>query len=267
MTLSQENSVSYDLPLHVDNLPEQVARNVAGYQSKIAGYLFESSCLGRLDRVGTHHYLPALFLKYFRKAMALYDESLQFLLSYLRSRGFDIRCHPQCSHCCYHMPVGVSCSELLYLYYGMTQSGMTERFFRRCMEAEESWAAVLLRRTTVAGGSRAGSDDHALEALLADYQQIEQPCPFLQNDLCQLYSYRPLACRMHFSLSPPSWCHPAHFQNPHALQFNLEPGECVVEGLNRLDARLQLSLSDIMVRGLLELTVNIMRFEEIRWLH
>jgi Fe-S-cluster containining protein len=83
--------------------------------------------------------------------------------------------------------------------------------------------------------------------------------------LCQIYPYRPLACRMHFSITPPHWCRPSHFQNAQALGFNLEPGKCVFDALKKLKNRFHLDLSDVMICGLLELTVNVMRFEKIRW--
>ena len=98
-------------------------------------------------------------------------------------------------------------------------------------------------------------------SLSTAYCGFEQPCPFLKENLCQIYPYRPLACRMHFSLTPPHWCRPSHFQNPHALRLNLEPGKCVFDALEKLEDRFQLDFSDVMVCGLLELTVNVMQFE------
>jgi hypothetical protein len=70
---------------------------------------------------------------------------------------------------------------------------------------------------------------------------------------------------MHFSFTSPHWCRPSHFQNAHALGFNLEPGKRVFDSLEKLDNRFQLDLSDVMVCGLLELTVNVMKFEKIHW--
>lgn len=32
------------------------------------------------------------------------------------------------------------------------------------------------------------------------------PCPFLDNDICTIYKYRPLACRKHFTNADPSLC-------------------------------------------------------------
>ena len=98
------------------------------------------------------------------------------------------------------------------------------------------------------------------------YRDLEQRCPFLDGQLCQIYPYRPLACRMHFSLTPPHWCRSSHFQNAHALGFNLEPGKCVFDALEKLDRPFSVDLSDVMVCGLLELTVNVMKFKKIRGL-
>lgn len=265
MAPTTNKSVAYDLPIEVENLPEQVSCNLAGYQNKIARYLFEISCLSKLEAINSEHYLPSEFLKYFEKIMALYDESVQFLLGHMRRRGFTIQCQPGCCHCCYHMPTGVSAGELLYLYHGMCQTGIMERFFRRCLEAEESWVEVI-RRHHISADCRAELDS-SYEASLTCYQRLERACPFLQDKRCQVYAYRPLACRMHFSLSAPHWCHPAHFHNAYAVRFNLEPGAPVVDALNHLDDRLQLRLSDMMACGLLELIVNVMQFREIHWIN
>ncbi|MDY0040234.1 MAG: hypothetical protein RBS57_07970, partial [Desulforhabdus sp.] len=180
----------------------------------------------------------------------------------LRHQGFPVHCEPGCSYCCCHMPTGISTPELIYIYYGMHKSGLFPRFFRRCLGAEEQWGEILKRCSYSTAGGIESADIR--EAVLRDYHRLQHDCPFLQQHLCQIYPYRPIACRMHFSLSSPHWCNPSHFQNDHAIRFNLEPGEKVFEALQHLETRLCLKLSDVMVEGLLELSVNIMKFDEIR---
>lgn len=255
----------YDVVVETSNLPEHVMEAVANYQNKACHYLFEISWLEGLSRWTRTKTLPAYFIKYFEKALDLYDESVSYLLGHLRHQGISIRCTPRCTHCCCHMPVGISTPELIYLYYGMHRSGVFPRFFRRCMEAEEQWREILKSFTHLPCDE--DRNESIRDKTLSSYHCLEHYCPFLQDNLCQVYPYRPIACRMHFSISSPHWCNPSHFQHDHAVRFNLEPGENVFAALEHLENRLQLKVSDTMVGGILELSVNVMKFEEISWIH
>ncbi|MGV8073361.1 MAG: YkgJ family cysteine cluster protein [Syntrophobacteraceae bacterium] len=262
-TLPEETRLG-EVVAQVANLPAEISKITTNYQNKFAGYLHKMTHLDGLEELGSKHALPTLFLRFSEKAMALYDESVKFMLGQLRRRGFIVRCLPECFHCCLQMPSGVSTFELLYLYVGMHRSGVLPRLFRRCLEVEERWSELFLSR---AGFVQLGEDwTVSREKLLKSFLYIEQTCPFLENRRCTLYQYRPIACRIHFSLSPGHWCNPSHFQNAYAKYFNLQHGECIDNALEDLDQRFQLNLSDVMVSGLLELTVNVMQFEEIRWL-
>jgi len=252
---------AYDTTIESVSLPENVQRIVNSYQTGISNYLFKASCLTGLNGWQAKRTLPRQFIKFIEKAFDLYDQLVQFLLGHLHREGFSTQCAPGCTHCCCHMPIGVTAPELIYLYHGMHQSGHLAKFFRRCLEAEENWREILQSHV----GKQCGGAQPTFvrETVLKQYQQLEHRCPFLQDDLCQLYPYRPLACRMHFSLSTPHWCRPSHFQNEHAVQFNLEPEEKIFAALEHLEDRLQLHLSDIMVCGMLELIVNVLKFQKI----
>jgi Fe-S-cluster containining protein len=227
----------------------------------MARLLFEMSCLEGLDLFSQTGVLPTAFFRSYRKVVGLYDESTQYFLGYLRRRGLAVRCEPGCAHCCNHMPAGISGTELLFLYHGMHRTGQFSRLFRRCLEARELLAETALCQHREAIGEPPGGP--LRDRLLHSYAEIRQPCPFLRDNRCQVYGVRPLACRMHFSLSPPGWCRPDHFQYRYAVRFNLEPGECVYRELDRLDRILALGLCDLMVCGVLELTVNKLRFASI----
>jgi len=247
----------------VTRLIQNALKTAIAYQQQMARHLFESACLDGLEKLPVDGTLPASFLGYFKKIMDLFDESTRVALKQLRNAGLTLQCQPECPHCCYQMPTGVSIAELIYLYHGMQQSGAASRLFRRCLEAEELWVEVFRQHTNE---NTAPNDCRNLAALVPKfYRDLEQRCPFLDTQLCQIYPYRPFACRMHFSLTPPHWCRPSHFQNAHALGFNLEPGERIFDNLEKLDNRFQLDLSDVMVCGLLELTVNVMQFKKIHW--
>jgi Fe-S-cluster containining protein len=226
----------------------------------MARLLFEMSCLDDLDRLPTARILPAAFFRLYQKVVALYDESTQYLLGYLRRQGLVVQCTSGCAHCCNLMPAGISGTELLFLYRGLWQTGRFSRLFRRCLEARELLAETNLQQRRLIGKAPGGP---TRDKLLESYAERGQPCPFLLDNRCQVYAFRPFACRMHFSLSPPGWCRPAHFQYPYAVRFNLEPGECVYLALERLDRHLGLELCDLMVCGLLELTVNKLGFARL----
>lgn len=252
---------AYDKTVESVSLPENVQRIVVSYQTGISNYLFRASCLTGLNGWQAKGALPRQFIKFFEKALDLYDELVQFLLGHLHREGFSIQCAPGCIHCCCHMPIGVTLPELIYLYHGMHQSERFAKFFRRCLEADEAWREILKAHACMQCGG--AQPTFMRETVLQRYHQLEHRCPFLQDDLCQLYPYRPLACRMHFSLSSPHWCRPSHFQHEHAVRFNLEPEEKIFAALEHLEDRLQLHLSDIMVCGVLELIVNVLKFQKL----
>lgn len=236
---------------------------IESHQRKIAEHIHDVSRLEGLGQFRSRHALPVRLLKTFQKVMGLYDASTRYFLGRLRHGGTTVQCRPDCFYCCYNMPSGLSAMELIYIYHGSSLSGFGPRLFRRCLEAQERWSELCRRdpRSRCSGNA----PPTRREALLKSYQSLAAACPFLQGTSCVIYPYRPLACRMHFSLSPPSWCNPAHFQNHHAIRFNAEPGECVQDALDVLDDCFHLNISDIMVCGLLELTVNVMKFEPIQW--
>ncbi|HQN17791.1 MAG TPA: YkgJ family cysteine cluster protein [Syntrophobacteraceae bacterium] len=242
----------------------QNALNTASYQHRMARCLFEIACLEGLERLPGTGGLPLAFLVYFQKVLDLFGESTRLSLKRLRKVGFRVQCRSECSHCCYQMPTGLSTAELIYLYHGMHQSGTFSRFFRRCLEAEEVWVEVFRRQTN--SNPLLSDVRQPTELASKAYRSLDHPCPFLQGQVCQVYPYRPFACRMHFSLSSPHWCRPSHFQNAYALGFNLEPSKIVSDALEKLENRFNLQLSDVMVCGLLELAVNVVKFQRIRWL-
>ncbi len=263
MIVSRNNSRSDDSSFEAARLMQDALKTAIAYQHQMARRLFECACLGGLERLPVDGSLPASFLGYFRKVMELFDESTRLSLSQLRDAGLSVQCRSACPHCCYQMPTGVSTAELIYLYHGMQQSGAASKLFRRCLEAEELWVEVFHQQ--INENAAPGDCRSFAELISKSYRGMEQRCPFLETQLCQIYPYRPLACRMHFSLTPPHWCRSSHFQNAHALGFNLEPGNRIFEALEKLDNRFQLDLSDVMVCGLLELTVNVMKFKKIQW--
>ncbi len=245
-------------------LPEELARSTARHQNKMARYLFEIARMEGLEDLGLRGALPLRVLRRYVTVMHLYDELTKILIGQLRRQGITIRCKRACTWCCCHMPAGLSVIELVYLYHGMHRSKIVSRSFRRCLESLEEWTKVSSQCKKEM--SERSEKPAWRELALHRYQHLLRPCPFLHKGLCQIYEYRPIACRMHFSISPPYRCDPSHVENPNAIRIALEPGERVQDMLERIDKRFLLPLSDIMACGLLQLTVNVMRFKSVQWI-
>ncbi len=249
------------------DIPSHVQAILAGYQTRIAKLLLRIGCLDGLETFAGEHSLPHQFLVLLRKVMDLVDESSRFFVNFLRREGLAIPCQEGCAHCCQNMPAGTSLVELLYFYHGMHQSGAFAKLFRRSLEAEQILTQLFLQCQDKCGEPLAATAESCRDQVLQLYQSLGRPCGFSRDNLCQLYSYRPFACRLHYSLSPAYWCDPRHFQFPHARIINLAPSNCVHDALDRIERRLRMELSGILVCGILELTVNVMQFDCIRWRH
>jgi Fe-S-cluster containining protein len=248
----------------MESWPAAVTRQWYDYQNKVAELLLRAARAEGLASAHAPRRLPLELLRGYARAMNLYDEALRFTLGQLRRGGDAVQCRTGCTYCCRQMPTGVTPAEIVFLYQGMCESELSARFFRRCLEAQELWSEILCQCRDDAGGKTALEEENVTAAMVR-YHASGQFCPFLQNDLCSVYPYRPLACRQHFSLSPPHWCDPAHFQHAHARAFNLEPADTVYEALGVLNERLALRLSDVLSCGVLEFMVNVMQFHPLEW--
>ncbi|QCQ22895.1 YkgJ family cysteine cluster protein [Desulfoglaeba alkanexedens] len=253
---------SIPLPELLREPPEDLQEGVRGYQRAMAEALAENARLVDVGKWREERVLPAQFFRNYEKALQLFDESTRFILGHLRRSGYNVACAMGCSHCCRQIPLGVEGVEILYLYFGLQQTGLHDRFFRRALEREELWAEVCRWRDV--GEAAHGGPGAEQEAYLFHYCRHGEPCPFLEGDLCRVYLYRPIACRMHFSLSAPYLCGPSMLESEEALQINLEPGERVWDALETLSGVLGLQLSDRLVCGFLEFVVNHMRFAKIQ---
>lgn len=125
-------------------------------------------------------------------------------------RGSKVSCSKGCAACCRPL-IRISIPEALYIY-------------RRLLEAEASWRDEILARFQKAGETlkqdglasalerdlvREPGDvsyDHRLHLLSRRYLALALPCPFLVEETCSIYSWRPITCRQYLVTSPASWC-------------------------------------------------------------
>lgn len=252
-------SAAVELPLEAARLLDTFHGGGFPHLQKMAAYLLDVARMERLERFRSSGTLPTRAIHLGLRALELFDDSTIMFLGRLKRNGYSVSCRPGCTHCCYNMPVGVSSWELILIYARLQGSGAVDRCFRRALRAMERVEEIRRERPF----DRKSLGRRGRVAILRDYLRSETACPFLENDRCQVYSVRPLACRVHFSLTPRHWCDPGHFQNAHAIPFNVEPGEAVEEALDRIDGRLALGLPDALASGFLGLLVNVLRFRKI----
>ena len=56
---------------------------------------------------------------------------------------------------------------------------------------------------------------------------------------CSIYAYRPVACRMFFSVTNPEWCHPADQNFDNAINPHLEPSSAIKDLLKKLSSEVK----------------------------
>lgn len=155
---------------------------------------------------------------------AAYDRFLDCVL-----QAMPVTCGRGCSACCFDNPHGVTGVELLWLYRSLPA------------DADLGPAAEHFQDLSYLHGV------HAQAALI----QLKQPCPVLRDGVCGAYGARPVACRMHFALSPPEVCDPHHELHALAINPQVEPGPAIRDQLLSLSRSLGLGdLPTDLRRGL-----------------
>jgi len=234
--------------------------------AKMVRLFRQIGALNEVERFRQNLSLPHEAARLSQRAYRLYDEYLAYALKKLHKKGWQVYCAPGCAACCFSMPAGISYWESLLIYDHLQQNGQLSRFFRRSLESCQILARVSGRLFD--GWTKKGTEDESrYEKLLHDYSLARHPCAFQSEAReCQIYSVRPLACRMHFAFTPPELCDPTHPEFPQAVRLNLSPHSDIEEELQKLDSRLNLAISDLLAPGLVSLAANVMRFSPISWL-
>ncbi|MEJ5300343.1 MAG: YkgJ family cysteine cluster protein [Thermodesulforhabdaceae bacterium] len=204
--------------------------------------------------------LPISVKKLLGQFFNLFDESCRLFISRHHHPDDKVKCHMGCFWCCYQMPYGISTVEYLYLYNGLFEVSPRRLFLPSLLDRSEIIDSISKNVQYLSGKS-------IIEELLTAYSRKIAPCPFLDKDskLCLVYSFRPLACRMHVSFSSPRFCHPLHKESWRCEAVNIEPSDMVKEALKELDETFPFSLSQFLSVGIVQFMVNIMRFQPIKW--
>jgi Fe-S-cluster containining protein len=130
-------------------------------------------------------------------SLAAFDAEYQCFVAHLLSTGHLVPCRTGCSACCEQAILSNPFEAALIGMYltgeptklanFRTQFERWDSQTRTMRDSFPSWAEHLLCH---------GVDDGSF-----DHTEFSAPCPFLVNDLCQIYPVRPYGCRSYLALS------------------------------------------------------------------
>lgn len=109
-------------------------------------------------------------------------------------------CHKGCSDCCFIKPFRIGVPEIVYIRFGLMQidSSIIELLLRENESIYEEIVNVDPRIANIYRPQKV-SEYNNLAALMSLDEGKVQPrkCPFLIDNACLIYSYRPFICRVH----------------------------------------------------------------------
>jgi Fe-S-cluster containining protein len=152
--------------------------------------------------------------------------------------GLAIQCRKGCGVCCRYL-VRISLPEALFLAariqdtHQLRREGLLVRFGRVREVLQREWLYDDLK-----GGLTSAQVDltypHRLYLFSRRYLELELPCPFLEDDACSIYSYRPTTCRQYFVTSPSSRCVNPFIEKANRLPLDLDVPDLIAEVTSEL---------------------------------
>ena len=134
------------------------------------------------------------FTDFFSKYETIIAEADAAFQAVRSQSGDKVRCKETCSDCC-HALFDLTLIEALYLnhHFNKTYSGLVRsRILERADEADR--AAYRLKRDLF----KASRDGASTQDILLQAAQAKVRCPLLNEDnLCDLYEFRPVTCRIY----------------------------------------------------------------------
>lgn len=124
--------------------------------------------------------------------------------------GSKVSCAKGCAACCRWL-VCVSIPEALYIHERLRgcESRRRDDIFQRFRRIKETLEKNGLAEALARDLTRGHGDvtlDHRLHVLSRRYHPLQIPCPFLEEEACSIYPWRPTTCRQYYVTSPANWC-------------------------------------------------------------
>jgi len=128
---------------------------------------------------------------------AALDEDINFITSYQAKNGHKAPCHPGCSACCKQAITATPFEASLVSIYLVRHPTICDTFLDNYIQWDVEtkntrdifmdWAQLFFSGNV---------DDGRFK-----YTDFHTPCPFLVDDLCQIYPVRPYCCRSYLAIT------------------------------------------------------------------
>lgn len=162
----------------------------------------------------------------------------QAVLRNLSSRGLPIPCSKACSAaCCYH-PIPLSVPEVLCLVeeVKMMPAQQHQDFVQSCRKIAERIRQLLPEYFVSHKSINVNNIKSSQFDELSDwYNSLEQPCPFLRDNLCTIYEQRPAICRDWFVTGSSNQCRVGGSHKVRALKMPIYLTGVLVQLTNELE--------------------------------
>ncbi|MGA2261398.1 MAG: YkgJ family cysteine cluster protein, partial [Acidobacteriota bacterium] len=135
--------------------------------------------------------------------MALDEKLIGMTVAFEARHGRKISCQKGCAACCRHLiPLSPSEAWLLYDFVASFPADRKLAVLERIARSKERLKQEGFDRRFL--HSMAGKDE--LQAAGLDYFRLGLACPFLEEESCAIYPFRPTSCREYLVTTPASYC-------------------------------------------------------------
>jgi Fe-S-cluster containining protein len=183
---------------------------------------------------------------------ASYHEAfMEFLKAALPQHQVKIKCGPHCGNCCHHYPMSIAPFELISFYAKIRESEALFTYMNACFFRVEKFQSLLEKLKN----EKSNEEQDLEELALHSFYEAWHACPFIKtNESCNVYSYRPVTCRMYFSETSPEYCVPKHLQTPLNRSFIVYLPDAIEEAIDEITKHYEdLNLSESLYEGLLQM--------------
>ncbi len=171
-------------------------------------------------------------------------------------KGKTVTCGEKCGVCCRQMvPVSPPEAFLIMDLLDSMKPATRAWFMKRFKLVEE----IVQGKHMIEPLMNPEYTDEPVLAVAKEYFALQLPCPFLTDESCSIYPYRPVACREYNVTSPPE-----HYRNPYAYKVEKVPMPLPLSAaLSRLTGRLTHTKPRLIPLSLIPYWVS--KAGELRW--
>ena len=148
----------------------------------------------------------------------LHTDVISATLNSKRGKNIIVKCSKGCDTCCRQL-ITISIHEALLLTYLVNQLNFAEK--SRIKESFDRIISQLeqkkILKDLIDYHINSFEDKKAIVDLQKKYWDLQLSCPFLVDNSCSIYPYRPFICREYLVSSAPEKCYEI-FKNDHLTQ-------------------------------------------------